>query len=281
MTITEAGARPRRRHRPPRATAGRRLARRGAVLRVPERRGRCSTRRSASPGPDEALEPDDLMLLVLGGQAPHGGGDPPAVGAGQARPRRPGRRVRRRLGRRQGEVHDPPRAHAHRRLPERGRQPVRRATCTYDEVVAHIAASPARWEPGTDAAYHPSSGWKILGAIVERVDGRPIDRYLREEVFGPIGLENMRLGIPRDEQARPRRANRSRALARPRPAGGRRGRQPADGPLQGRPVPQRAALHRQGRARRRDARARPRARPVLRIAARLRARACSTRARSR
>ena len=62
------------------------------------------------------------------------------------------------------------------------------ADVPYDEVVAHIAASPARWEPGTDAAYHPSSGWKILGAIVERVDGRPIDRYLREEVFGPIGI---------------------------------------------------------------------------------------------
>jgi CubicO group peptidase (beta-lactamase class C family) len=71
----------------------------------------------------------------------------------------------------------------------------------YDEVVATIAASPVLWEPGTDAAYHPSSGWKILGAIVERVDGRPIDRYLRDEVFTPIGVENMRLGIPRDEQA--------------------------------------------------------------------------------
>jgi CubicO group peptidase (beta-lactamase class C family) len=70
----------------------------------------------------------------------------------------------------------------------------------YDEVVAAIAASPALWEPGTDAAYHPSSGWKILGAIVERVDGRPIDRYLHDEVFTPLGVENMRLGIPRREQ---------------------------------------------------------------------------------
>jgi CubicO group peptidase (beta-lactamase class C family) len=71
----------------------------------------------------------------------------------------------------------------------------------YDEVVTHIAASPARWEPGTDAAYHPSSGWKILGAIVERVDRRPVDRYLAEEVFRPLGLEHMRLGIPLEEQA--------------------------------------------------------------------------------
>jgi CubicO group peptidase (beta-lactamase class C family) len=75
------------------------------------------------------------------------------------------------------------------------------ADVPYDEVVAHIAASPARWEPGTDAAYHPSSGWKILGAIVERVDGRPVDEYVRDEVFARPGVENMHLGIPTDEQA--------------------------------------------------------------------------------
>ena len=74
------------------------------------------------------------------------------------------------------------------------------ADLPYGEVVARIAASPAQWEPGTDAAYHPSSGWKILGAIVERVDGRPIDRYVREEVCAPLGIDNMRLGIPREAQ---------------------------------------------------------------------------------
>jgi CubicO group peptidase (beta-lactamase class C family) len=71
---------------------------------------------------------------------------------------------------------------------------------TYAEAVARIAASPARWEPGMDAAYHPFSGWKILGAVVEAVDCRPIDRYLRDEVCAPLGLDNCRLGITRDEQ---------------------------------------------------------------------------------
>jgi CubicO group peptidase (beta-lactamase class C family) len=74
------------------------------------------------------------------------------------------------------------------------------ADVPYDEVVARIAGSPALWEPGTDAAYHPSSGWKILGAIVERVDGRRIDAYVRDEVFAPLGV-NMRLGIPQDQQS--------------------------------------------------------------------------------
>jgi CubicO group peptidase (beta-lactamase class C family) len=71
----------------------------------------------------------------------------------------------------------------------------------YDDVVARIAASRARWEPGTAAAYHPSSGWKILGAIVERVDGRSIDRYVSHEVVAPLGVESLRMGVPRDEQA--------------------------------------------------------------------------------
>jgi CubicO group peptidase (beta-lactamase class C family) len=71
----------------------------------------------------------------------------------------------------------------------------------YAEAVARIAAHPAEWEPGTKAGYHPTSGWKILGAIVEAVDGRPIERYVTDEVLGPVGMKDSRLGIPPEEQA--------------------------------------------------------------------------------
>jgi CubicO group peptidase (beta-lactamase class C family) len=71
----------------------------------------------------------------------------------------------------------------------------------YAEAVARIAAHPVEWEPGTKAGYHPTSGWKILGAIVEAVDGRPIDRYLADEVMAPIGMKESHLGIPAEEQA--------------------------------------------------------------------------------
>lgn len=76
------------------------------------------------------------------------------------------------------------------------------ADVTYAEAVARIAAHPAEWEPGTAAGYHPSSGWKILGAVVEAVDGRPIDRYVREEVCDPLGLVDTHLGVPLAAQAR-------------------------------------------------------------------------------
>jgi len=71
----------------------------------------------------------------------------------------------------------------------------------YADAVARIAAHHAEWVPGTAAAYHPTSGWKILGAIVEAIDGRPISRYLHDELFAPLHLANCRLGIPIDEQS--------------------------------------------------------------------------------
>jgi CubicO group peptidase (beta-lactamase class C family) len=74
------------------------------------------------------------------------------------------------------------------------------ADITWEEAVAATAASKALWEPGTKAGYHPASGWRVLGAIVERIDGRRIDRYLRDEVAAPLGLDDCWLGIPLDTQ---------------------------------------------------------------------------------
>lgn len=73
---------------------------------------------------------------------------------------------------------------------------------TYAEAVAAVAAAPAAWVPGTAAGYHAASSWRILGAIVERIDGRPIARYLHDEVVEPLGLADTSLGVPLHEQAR-------------------------------------------------------------------------------
>jgi CubicO group peptidase (beta-lactamase class C family) len=73
---------------------------------------------------------------------------------------------------------------------------------SYAEVIERIAAHPVEWEPGTKGGYHPSTGWKVLGAVVEAVDGRPIDRYVAEEVLAPVGMAQSRLGFPEADQAR-------------------------------------------------------------------------------
>jgi CubicO group peptidase (beta-lactamase class C family) len=78
--------------------------------------------------------------------------------------------------------------------------PMYDADVTFAESLASVVESSASWEPGTKAGYHPSSGWRVLGAIVERVDGRPIDQYVREEIAKPLGLDDCYLGIPLDVQ---------------------------------------------------------------------------------
>src|SRR6266511_1092048 len=50
-------------------------------------------------------------------------------------------------------------------FPMLGRGGIYDVDLSYEESVARIAAHPAQWEPGTGAAYHPFSGWKILGAV--------------------------------------------------------------------------------------------------------------------
>jgi CubicO group peptidase (beta-lactamase class C family) len=71
---------------------------------------------------------------------------------------------------------------------------------SYADTIARIAAHPADWEPGTAAGYHPVTGWKVLGAVVEAVDGRAIDQYVHDEVMVPLGMTNSFLGIPVEQQ---------------------------------------------------------------------------------
>ena len=71
----------------------------------------------------------------------------------------------------------------------------------YEEKVRRIAAHPAESVPGTVAEYHLTTGWTILGAVVEAVDGRPIKQYVEEEVFARAGMPTSRLAIDVEEQA--------------------------------------------------------------------------------
>ena len=71
---------------------------------------------------------------------------------------------------------------------------------SWDEIVARICDSrpEPRWEPGRKAGYHLASSWFILGEVVRRLDGRPFNRYVREEVFEPLGMADSWVGMPYD-----------------------------------------------------------------------------------
>jgi CubicO group peptidase (beta-lactamase class C family) len=68
----------------------------------------------------------------------------------------------------------------------------------WEEIVARIAAAKPepRWEPGQKAGYHLGSSWFVLGEVVRRLDGRPFERYVREEIFLPCGMDGSWVGMP-------------------------------------------------------------------------------------
>ena len=68
----------------------------------------------------------------------------------------------------------------------------------WDGVVAKICAQrlEPRWQPGRKAGYHLASSWFVLGELVRRLDGRPFERWVREELFEPLGLDDCWIGMP-------------------------------------------------------------------------------------
>ncbi len=62
---------------------------------------------------------------------------------------------------------------------------------------------PVEVEPGTKWVYS-NHGFAALGMIVEDVSGQPLDHYLREHIFAPLGMEHT--DLVRSERVRPRLA---------------------------------------------------------------------------
>jgi CubicO group peptidase (beta-lactamase class C family) len=66
------------------------------------------------------------------------------------------------------------------------------------ENLARIYAAKPDYEPGTRAGYHAAAGMSVLGEVVARVSGVPYDRYVREEIFEPLGMDDCWVGMPGD-----------------------------------------------------------------------------------
>lgn len=65
------------------------------------------------------------------------------------------------------------------------------------QLVTHqVARSRAEYPPGTRAAYHLVNFGFILGEVVRRVTGLPIDQYLAKNFFEPMGLNQTWMRIP-------------------------------------------------------------------------------------
>jgi CubicO group peptidase (beta-lactamase class C family) len=58
------------------------------------------------------------------------------------------------------------------------------------------------FEPGSRFFYHPTSSMWVIAEIVERRAGLPLRDFVRERITRPLGLDDLRLGLPRGEQGR-------------------------------------------------------------------------------
>lgn len=68
--------------------------------------------------------------------------------------------------------------------------------CDWDAMCRAIADLEPLWAPGTNRVYHAMTfGW-IVGEVARRVDGRPFQRIIREDICRPLGIEDLYVGIP-------------------------------------------------------------------------------------
>ena len=62
------------------------------------------------------------------------------------------------------------------------------------DIAARMAALPAAAHPGERWVYGYNTD--ILGALVERVSGQPLDRFLTEQIFEPLGMRDTQFYLP-------------------------------------------------------------------------------------
>ncbi|WP_199486750.1 serine hydrolase domain-containing protein [Actinomadura logoneensis] len=69
-----------------------------------------------------------------------------------------------------------------------------------DEWMASLASIPMVNHPGEAWLYHASSD--ILGVLIARVAGRPLDVFLAERVFEPLGMADTGFWVPEEKRHR-------------------------------------------------------------------------------
>lgn len=63
-----------------------------------------------------------------------------------------------------------------------------------DEWLRRFGTLPLMFQPGERWLYH--TGADLLGVLIARASGRPFDEFLRERVFGPLGMNDTAFSVP-------------------------------------------------------------------------------------
>jgi len=73
---------------------------------------------------------------------------------------------------------------------------------TLASYIPRLGSVPLDFQPGTRWRYSPGTGIDVLGHIVELVSGQPLDRYLQEHIFEPVGMVDTFFSLPDDRAPR-------------------------------------------------------------------------------
>jgi CubicO group peptidase (beta-lactamase class C family) len=61
----------------------------------------------------------------------------------------------------------------------------------WEARTAALAQQAPAWEPGTRCEYHGGTFGYLVGEVVRRIDGRPLEAFFREEIAEPLGADFM------------------------------------------------------------------------------------------
>lgn len=59
----------------------------------------------------------------------------------------------------------------------------------WEKSTTQMAAQALWWEPGTASGYHLTNFGHLLGEVIRRVSGKPLKRFVAEEIAGPLGAD--------------------------------------------------------------------------------------------
>lgn len=73
---------------------------------------------------------------------------------------------------------------------------------TREGLRARFARWRVNWEPGSRFEYHPTSSMWVIAALVEERSGLRFGEFVRTRLAEPLGLPDLRVGTPHEEQPR-------------------------------------------------------------------------------
>ena len=71
------------------------------------------------------------------------------------------------------------------------------ATPAPDQWIRRLGALPLMHQPGERWLYH--TGSDVLGVLIARVSGKPLETLLRERIFEPLGMKDTGFSVPADK----------------------------------------------------------------------------------